>query len=247
MSRRHAAEPPTAAPQHVRLVDRVDALSGPLWLLPVLPGCSLADSERRVQHREACNEAAQHYAEDEPMYIRLPFPEDLQDEPMDVRMRMHPMYARMSPSRSAAEEDPEPVRQRPPQRRRRRRCAAKKEPEPVQEQANEVCDEEEWARRLAHREEAVAAVKRSQDYRLVRGARVLRPKTPDPTDRAVSKRTWERGNQEWRKVLNHLVEFHRLRRLLRLNLTTPNKLVQMTDDVGCHWRPPLAMRSWRAA
>ena len=62
----------------------------------------------------------------------------------------------------------------------------------------------------AHRAAGVAAVKRSHDYILVYGARVPRPRTPDSTDRALAKRAWERGIQEWRKDLKQLVEFHRL-------------------------------------
>ena len=224
----------------VQFAEQSQHYARPLTPDPRQPEVSKRAWERLVREWRMQLKALIAAAQDEPMYVRLPVPEDVQDEPMYVRMRMQAMYVRMSPSRSAAEEEPEPVRQRPRQRRGRS-CAAEEEPEPVQ------CTEEDWARRSAHRAAGVAAVKRSQDYRLVRGAKVWRPKTPDSTDRALNKRVWERGIQYWRNVLKELVEFHRLHRLLRLDLSNPSKLVLMTDDVGCHWRPPLAMRSWRAA
>ena len=72
--------------------------------------------------------------------------------------------------------------------------------------ANEESNEEDWQRRLAHRAAGVAAVKRSADYLSVTAdPNVARPTTPDPTDRTLSKRTWERGVQLWRFALRDVV------------------------------------------
>ena len=73
--------------------------------------------------------------------------------------------------------------------------------------ANEKCSEEVWQRRSAHRAAGVAAVKRSADYiSAAASPRVPRPNTPDPTDRMLSKRSWERGVQEWRMDLKAVVQ-----------------------------------------
>ena len=73
--------------------------------------------------------------------------------------------------------------------------------------ANEKCSEEVWQRRSAHRAAGVAAVKRSADYISVAASpRVPRPNTPDPTDRMLSKRAWERGVQQWRMDLKAVVQ-----------------------------------------
>ena len=73
--------------------------------------------------------------------------------------------------------------------------------------ANEECNEEVWQRRSAHRAAGVAAVKRSADYILAAAdPNVARPRTPDPTNRKLSKRAWERGMQQWRMDLKIVVE-----------------------------------------
>lgn len=65
--------------------------------------------------------------------------------------------------------------------------------------AIEVDDEDTWQRREAHRAEGVAAVKRSRHYLTVtEDTGNARPKTPNPRDRTLSKRGWERGMQVWR-------------------------------------------------
>ena len=72
--------------------------------------------------------------------------------------------------------------------------------------ANEECNEEVWQRRSAHRAAGVAAVKRSADYiSATADPHVARPMTPDPTDRRLSKRAWERGVQQWRMDLKTVV------------------------------------------
>ena len=72
--------------------------------------------------------------------------------------------------------------------------------------ANEECNEEVWQRRSAHRAAGVAAVKRSADYiSATADPHVARPATPDPTDRKLSKRAWERGVQQWRMALKSVV------------------------------------------
>ena len=54
-----------------------------------------------------------------------------------------------------------------------------------------------WCRRQAKRLAAVRAVKASKDYT----GCAVRPATPDPLDRSVSKRCWEKSVQEWRQAL----------------------------------------------
>ena len=78
----------------------------------------------------------------------------------------------------------------------------------------QVSTEEDWHRRLAHRREGVSAIKRSEEYRCaIMGLRLSKrarlwfaggppmPTTPDPTDRSLSKRAWEKQVQSWRNVL----------------------------------------------
>jgi len=73
--------------------------------------------------------------------------------------------------------------------------------------ANVKCAEEVWQRRSAHRAAGVAAVKRSADYiSATADPHVPRPNTPDPTDRMLSKRAWERGVQQWRMDLKAVVQ-----------------------------------------
>ena len=72
--------------------------------------------------------------------------------------------------------------------------------------ANEVCNEETWERRMGHRAAGVAAVKRSKQYVIVtENPNTARPRTPDPTDRKLSKRAWERRMQQWRMDLDDVV------------------------------------------
>ena len=66
---------------------------------------------------------------------------------------------------------------------------------------NKDCTPETWEKRSAHRLAGVKAIQRSSDYIAVVTAGVPRPKTPDPTDRKLSKRAWERGVQQWRMDL----------------------------------------------
>ena len=64
---------------------------------------------------------------------------------------------------------------------------------------NEECEEETWQTRSAHRVAGVKAVKRSADYiRVTANSLTPRPRTPDPIDRKLSKRAWERSVQQWR-------------------------------------------------
>ena len=59
----------------------------------------------------------------------------------------------------------------------------------------EVC-----LRRQIKRQAAVAAIKNTPAYIVVK-ARGRRSPTPDPEDRTISKRSWERSIMEWRKNL----------------------------------------------
>ena len=73
--------------------------------------------------------------------------------------------------------------------------------------ADEECNEEVWQRRSAHRAAGVAAVKRSADYiSATADPHVPRPNTPNPTDRKLAKRAWERGVQQWRMDLKAVVQ-----------------------------------------
>ena len=60
--------------------------------------------------------------------------------------------------------------------------------------------EAEWTRRIQKRSEAIVRIKKIEEYTAVPVA--FRPKTPDPKDRAVSKRDWETSVQRWRSELN---------------------------------------------
>ena len=124
------------------------------------------------------------------------------DEPLCVSCR-GPMYVDPPPMSVDVAFFPvldEPLRVPWPSERERRRSLS-----PCG--ANEECNEEVWERRSAHRAAGVAAVKRSADYiSATADPQVPRPKTPDPTDRKLSKRAWERGVQQWRMDLKGVVQ-----------------------------------------
>ena len=48
-------------------------------------------------------------------------------------------------------------------------------------------------------------MKRSADYMIAEAAQVPRPKSPDATNKKLSKRKWERGVQQWRMDLKAVV------------------------------------------
>ena len=48
-------------------------------------------------------------------------------------------------------------------------------------------------------------MKRSDDYRIALAAQVPRPRSPDATNKKLSKREWERGVQQWRMDLKAVV------------------------------------------
>ena len=86
-----------------------------------------------------------------------------------------------------------------------------------------LCFWEEWVRRTAHRAAVLAAVKRGANYlAATQDPTFPRPQTPDPTDRTVSKRRWERGVQQWRKDLEGVVA----------NLPTASGAAIVIDDDG---------------
>lgn len=76
-----------------------------------------------------------------------------------------------------------------------------------QKRAMPFATEEEWRQRIAKREKEVETIKSLQSYRLYievfphdkRGHD--EPKTPDPRDRTVSKRTWKWNVERWRLQL----------------------------------------------
>ena len=67
-----------------------------------------------------------------------------------------------------------------------------------------VVREEDWQRRIRHRRAAVNHIKCTPEY-VAANAHSSRPHTPDPEDRNVSKRSWEKSVQAWRRDLKHLV------------------------------------------
>ena len=64
--------------------------------------------------------------------------------------------------------------------------------------------EEDWQRRIRHRRAAVTHIKCTPEY-VAANAHSSRPRTPDPEDRNVSKRSWEKSVKAWRRDLQHLV------------------------------------------
>ena len=132
---------------------------------------------------------------DEPEPLHVPLPSEL----------CQPMYVTLPPASIDEEEaafiavldEPLHVHLASEGERRRSRSPAG---------ANEECNEEVWQRRSRHREAGVEAVKRSAEYiTAAANPHVPRPMTPDPTDRRLSKRAWERGVQQWRENLKTVV------------------------------------------
>ena len=141
-------------------------------------------------------------AADEPPHV--PWPLLLASPPMSEPIHVGPQAARAAlpgdPMYVQLPEEDEPQRQRlpgPGERRGRSRsppCGP-----------DEDCPPETWEKRSAHRLAGVKAIKRSSDYIAVATAGGPRPKTPNPTDRKLSKRAWERGVQQWRMDLKGAV------------------------------------------
>jgi len=70
--------------------------------------------------------------------------------------------------------------------------------------------EEEWQHRIQMRCRAVQQIKSTPEYRVhcerkKEGLKLddLEPKTPDPADRTVSKRTWKYQLHQWRLATGH--------------------------------------------
>ena len=61
--------------------------------------------------------------------------------------------------------------------------------------------EETWRNRCRHRQNGVCAVKRGVNYIIAEASGIHRPKSPDPQDRRLSKREWEKTVQRWRLEL----------------------------------------------
>ena len=128
---------------------------------------------------------------DEP--LRVPWPSEL-SQPLYV-----PLPASLDEAAFSVSVLDEPLYVPWPSERARRRSRSPRG-------ANEECNEEVWQRRSAHRAAGVAAVKRGADYiSAAADPNVARPATPDPTDRKLSKRAWERGMQQWRVDLKTVV------------------------------------------
>ena len=174
----HSARPPTPNPRQAEVSKRVWEKCVRQWrmhLKALAPGPVAAGVCERVRVPWRVE------LHREPMYIDLPSvpPDDVAFVPVDDQPLRVPWPSQMERGR---------VRSRSP-------CGA-----------NQECSEEVWQRRMAHRAAGVAAVKRSPDYISATAApHVPRPNTPNPTDRLLAKRAWERGVQQWRLDLKVLV------------------------------------------
>ena len=181
------------------------------------------ESERRAQHGETCVAGMRQWQiadglsgawwqltvpePSAPMYVSLPVDEVAHIAMLDETMHF-PAFVPSGdddpvhiPAFSPALDEEYPRVSWPPAEREQRGDSRS----PVG--PNEDCTEEERQRRSAKRVAGVAAVKRSTDYYVVAIANpsVPRPSTPDPTDKKVSKRSWERSMQEWRWDLKGVV------------------------------------------
>merc|ERR1712187_230780 len=103
---------------------------------------------------------------------------------------------------------------RPPRGKRSRGQATqpqdkkRRQPQVQEERTMPEASEEDWKRRIEHRTAAVEYIKTTNQYQRFAADREkgvekdkTRPKTPDPEDRTVSKRGWEKSVQRWRMDL----------------------------------------------
>ena len=71
------------------------------------------------------------------------------------------------------------------------------------------CEVVVWGRRHNKRNAGVLFVKRTAEYTYVANNNIRpRPLSPDPWDRNISKRSWERRMQAWRDDLANIVSQH---------------------------------------
>jgi hypothetical protein len=75
-------------------------------------------------------------------------------------------------------------------------------------------DDAEWQRRQSKRAASVAAIKRTPEYQRCQALDSLHPVTtgilsPDPFDRTVSKRSWEKEMMDWRHALRAMADVWR--------------------------------------
>ena len=114
-----------------------------------------------------------------PMYIDIDWPAPFGFAPVAVPKNAGPLHVEWSRGRQ----------------RSRSPCGATQ----GSGQGSGEVSEATWARRLRKRTGGVEAIKRSEDYlQVTADPSHPRPKTPDPHDRKVSKRSWERSVQVWR-------------------------------------------------
>ena len=69
----------------------------------------------------------------------------------------------------------------------------------------EDCDrDDQWMFKFEHRFQGVCAIMRSDDYIWVRCcvSNERMPCPPDPSDRGISKRAWEKQMTRWRRALS---------------------------------------------
>ena len=151
-----------------------------------------------------------------PMYVDVPVSGDngvfvpCPHVPLNVLLPNERMEWR-SPSRPQM-----PLKVSPPSGRKQRRrnqrlgmaanetCKQRRRSQSLGAAPNTGCAEETWQNRMMHREEGVRAIKRTPEYIAATCAHVQRPRTPNPTDRTLSKRAWERSVQVWRKSLKEV-------------------------------------------
>ena len=68
----------------------------------------------------------------------------------------------------------------------------------------QVVTEADWQRRISHRRAVVSYVKSTWEYKAA-AANSSCPSTPDPENRDISKRKWEKSIQAWRRDLKDLI------------------------------------------
>ena len=126
-------------------------------------------------------------------------------------------YTEMNSPVKHVEEDPihrrhqelkqECRKEKSPKRQSSRRSQAKSER--IADSIVPEASESDWVRREIHRRQGIQHIKSTEAYSRVarlENHNVERPRTPDPTDRSMSKRDWEISMQRWRGTLQNIMQ-----------------------------------------
>ena len=162
----------------------------------------------------------------EPMYIDIDLPAPFGFAPVAVPKNAGPLHVEWSRGRQ----------------RSRSPCGATQ----GSGQGSGEVSEATWARRLRKRTEGVEAIKRSEDYlQVTADPSHPRPKTPDPHDRKVSKRSWERSVQVWRFDLKAVAAKLRVRQACRAAELRAAPAAELQSHQEEEWMQPFSpwMRS----